>query len=69
MGDIEGLGWPFKVGRDHTTGEGHDEARKRDDHSAVPFVGLGPVLWVLRIINFESDQLPILYLAGSRRFD
>jgi hypothetical protein len=69
MRDIEGLGGPVNVGRDHTAGKGNDETGERDNHSAVPFVGLRPVLWVLRIIDFECDQLPVLYLAGSRRSD
>lgn len=59
----------LQVCSDNTTGKGDDEAGESDHHCAVPFEELGPVLWVLGIIDGECNQFPIFHLTSDVGLD
>lgn len=61
--DVERLHHTWKVGRNNTTGEGDDEACKRNNHSDVPLEQLGPVLRVFRVILLKGHKFIIFHVA------
>ena len=47
------------IGRDDGTSKRYDEACDRDDHGAVPFIGMAPILRVLLIAGLKSYKFVI----------
>lgn len=60
VADIKVLGNTANIGRDNTGAKGNRETGDGHNHGAIPFVRLGPVLWVLRVAIGKFDHLYIL---------